>query len=372
MKKSNIVLIGFRGSGKSHFGRALAHLNNLPFADIDEEIEFLIEEPLLDFVEKHGWQVFREIEQRVAHDLCRNFSGILSTGDGTIENSKNLQNLKKTGTFAWLNPDFKDVRSFLLGSEKEKKRMRINPSLSLAQEIDQMWQQRKGIYQAIAEIELTPDLKGDSSLEAKKLVTTLQSLLPSAPSKKRIAVFASQAGTTFQGLLDAQKRGRIPNVEFTVFVTDKPDCEALEKAKKAGITNIEVVEPRDGESQEEYDRALINILREHNPDFVLLLGWMRILSPLYCEQFGTTTLNVYPSLLPKFAGLADTEVHQKVLEYEERYTGCTIHRITAQIDAGEAVLQRKVLVEKGDTVQSLKKKVQKQEILGFCEFLERR
>jgi phosphoribosylglycinamide formyltransferase-1 len=76
--------------------------------------------------------------------------------------------------------------------------------------------------------------------------------------------------------------------------------------------------------------------------------------------------------LPKFAGLKDAEVHQKVLDYEEKYTGATIHRITAEVDAGESVLQRKVLVEEDDDVDSLRIKVQKQEILGFCEILERR
>jgi phosphoribosylglycinamide formyltransferase-1 len=372
VKKQNIVLIGFRGAGKSSFGRALAQVTNLPFADIDQEVEFLVGEPISQFVEKHGWQVFREIEQRVTHDFCRNFSGILATGGGTIENSKNLQNLKKTGIFVFLNPDFGKVRQYLLTSEKEKKRPRLNPNISLAEEIDQMWNQRKSIYQATAEIEVNPDFDEDTLKEAQKISEILKSVLPLSPEQKNVALFSSSNGTTFQGLLDAQKHGRIPNVKFTLFVTDQPNSQALIKARKANIDHIEVFPHKKNLSPESYDRHIMNILRERTPDVVLLAGWMKIFSSVYCDQFGDTTINVHPSLLPQFAGLRGDEIHQKALEYEERYTGCTLHRISAKVDAGEIVLQRKVLIEDDDTVLSLRQKVQKQEVLGFCEMLEKR
>jgi len=371
VRKQNIVFIGFRGCGKTTFGRALARITGLPFADIDEEIEFIIGESIEKFVAKHGFQVFREVEQRVTHDFCRNFSGIIATGSGTIENSKNFQNLKKTGVFIFINPDFRDVKSYLL-SLPPASHQRINTDVSLSTEIDQMWTQRKGIYSASAEIEIEPSMKADPESEMKRLLPVFSKILPPAPEKKRIAIFSSSNGTTFQGILDAQKRGRIPNIEIALFVTDKPDCKALEKAKKLKIKAIEVLPALPHTTKEEYDRSLINVLRAHNPDFILLAGWMRILSSLYCDQFGSTTLNAHPSLLPKLAGLKSDEVHQQVLEQEDRYTGATIHRISAEVDAGETVLQRKVLVDQDDTVEILRKKVQKQEILGFCEVLEKR
>jgi len=370
VKKQNIVLIGFRGCGKTTFGRALSKLTGLPFADVDTEIEFILGESIEKFVAKHGFQVFREVEQRVAHDFCRNFSGILATGSGTIENSKNFQNLKKTGTFVFLNPLFSNVKKYLL-TLPASTFQRMNPAVSLSEDIDQMWNQRKNIYSASAEVELEPKF-GDPTAEMKRLLPLLSKYLPKAPPKKRIAILSSSHGTTFQGLLDAQKRGRIPNTEICLFVTDQPKCEALEKAKKAKIKSVEVLKAKPDISREEYDRALINVLRTQNPDLVLLAGWMRILSPLYCDQFGSVTLNVHPSLLPQFAGLMGDDVHQQVLEHEERYTGATIHRVSKDVDKGETVLQRKVLVDKDDTVESLRKKVQKQEILGFCEVLEKR
>ena len=370
MKKANIVLIGFRGAGKTTFGKAIAKVLKLPFVDLDKEIEILMGEDIETYVEKHGWQNFREIEQKVSHEFCRNFSGIIATGGGTIENSKNLQNLKKTGTFVFLNPKFSDVRTYLL---KDKTRPRLNPDIPLAMEIDQMWDQRKGIYGASADYEVTPNLCGDPIEEAEKIIKQLgENIFPEKPKERKIALLSSSNGTTLAGLLDAQERGRIPNVTFEVFITNKADCKALEKAKAARIKNIEILEADDDENREDYDREITNILREFKPDYVLLLGWMRIFSKLYCDLMGDITLNTHPSLLPKFAGLMGDAVHEKVLDYEEKYTGATIHKVTETVDGGEIVTQKKVLIETFDNVDSLRTKVQKQEVLGFCEVLEKR
>ncbi len=346
---------------------------NLPFADLDAEIEFVLGESIESCIDKGGFHIFRDVEQRVTHDFCRNFSGIIATGAGTIENSKNLQNLKKTGMFLFLNPKFSDVKKYLMSSGKFP---RMNSEIPLAQEIDQMWMQRKDIYAATSDIEVSPSLnpKDDINVEIEKLIAKIPpNMMPTPPKKKRIAIFSSSAGTTLQGILDAQKRGRIPNVEFSLFITNKKEALSLEKAKKAGIENIEIIEKKEEQSREDYDRGLINILREHNPDAILLLGWMQILSPTFCEQFSNITINTHPSLLPKFSGLMDEDVHAQVLEHEEKWTGCTLHKISAEVDQGEIVLQRKILVDEvNDDIQSLKNKVQKQEILGFCEFLEMR
>ena len=371
MLNQNIVLIGFRGSGKSTFGRAIAKELNLPFADLDEEIEFVTGMSIPEYTEKFGWQQFREVEQKVSHDFCRNFSGIIASGGGTIENSKNLQNLKKTGKFVFLHPLFRDVRKHLL---KDTSRPRLNPDIPLAQEIDQMWNQRKDIYRATGDIEVVPDITNENVVEeAKKIIAQIPvNLLPKVPNTKRVAIFSSTKGTTMEGLFAAQARGRIPNVEFSLFVSDRKDAPSIAKAKELGIQDVEVIEPQKGEEAEEYDREISNLLREFKPDFILLADWVRIFTKLYCDQFGDTTLNAHPSLLPKYAGMKDLEIHQQVLDYEDKYTGATIHRVIPELDAGDIVAQRKVLVEEHDGVESLKEKVQKQEILGFCEVLEKR
>jgi len=373
VKKQNIVLVGFRGSGKARFGRAIAKVLGLPFADLDAEVAFVLGEPIDTFVDKFGWQEFRAVEQRVVHDFSRNFSGVIATGGGTIENSKNLQNLKKNGFFVFLNPSFMKIRKFLISQDAQSNYRRVNPELSLIQEIDQLWAQRKDIYFATADVEVIPDFNGDEGVEAQKMVEQLPAnILPISPSKKRVALFSSSNGSTIQGLFEAQAKGRIPNVEFVLFITDKSDAGSLKKAKTFGIKECQIVEQQKDETREEYDRALINMLRNAQPDVILLAGWMKILSPLFCEQFGQTTWNVHPSLLPDHAGLMGDAVHTEVLNNEDRYTGCSIHRVSAEVDTGEMILQRKIPVEETDTVDSLRTKVQRQEILGFCEGLERR
>ncbi len=373
MKKQNIVLVGFRGAGKARFGRAIAKILGLPFADLDAEVEFVLGESIEAFVDKFGWQEFRAVEQRVVHDFSRNFSGVIATGGGTIENSKNLQNLKKNGFFVFLNPSFMKVRKFLMSDEGQKNYQRVTPELSLVQEIDQLWTQRKDIYFATADVEVIPEFSGDETKEAVKIVEQLPAnILPSAPTTKKVALFSSSNGSTIQGLFEAKAKGRIPNVEFVLFVTDKATSKALEKAKTFGIKNRQILAPQTDETREEYDRTLINMLRDAQVDVILLAGWMRILSPLFCEQFGQITWNVHPSLLPAHAGLMGDAVHSAVLNDEDRYTGCSIHRVSAEVDTGEMILQRKIPVEETDTVDSLRTKVQRQEVLGFCEGLERR
>ena len=365
-----MVLIGFRGCGKTTYGKALAKILKLPFADLDDEIEYVTGMTIEDYVERYGWQEFREVEQRVSHDYTRNFSGIVATGAGTIENSKNLQNLKKTGTFLFINPNFTKIKKYLM---KDTSRPRLNPSIPLAQEIDQMWQQRKDIYGASGDLEIRPDYDGDMMVEAQKIIDQFpENTFPKPPVDKKIAVFASGNGTVLKGLKKLQEKGRIPNCTFQLFVTDNPKCPAIEVAKEIGFEAIEIVEPEKGQEREDYDREILNILREYQPDQIILAGWMRILSNVYVSQYGLKTFNAHPSLLPKFSGLKDMEVHEKVLDYEEKYTGCTIHKVTNEVDAGEIAVQRKILVESDDTPESLKEKVQKQEVLGFCELIERK
>ena len=373
VKKQNIVLVGFYGSGKARYGRALAEVMGLPFADLDVEVEFILGEPILDFVDKYGWQEFRAVEQRVVHDFSRNFSGVIASGGGTIENSKNLQNLKKNGLFIFLNPSFMKVKKYLLTEEGQKGRTRINPDMPLKQEIDMLWEQRRGIYSAIANYDVEPEFDGDVMEEARKIAAILPERdVPISPPKKKVAIFSSGADKTMQGIMDAQKKGRIANIEFVLFVSDKAKSDALKKAKSAKIPNIEILEPRDGESAEDYDRVLSNFVREHQPDLIILPGWERDLTSIYCEQFGSTTYGVHQSLLPNHANLEGDAIHLAVLDNEEKYTGCTIFRASPAGEDVENVLQRKILLSDRDNLDTLRKNVDLQEVLGYCEALERR
>ena len=115
------------------------------------------------------------------------------------------------------------------------------------------------------------------------------------------------------------------------------------------------------------DIEFADVLRKYKVDLVLLIGFMRILSSEFCREWSDRILNVHPSLLPKYAGGMDTNVHEEVLKNKDKETGCTIHFVTDEVDGGPILIQKKCGVEKHDTVETLKTKVQELEGQAFLE-----
>lgn len=370
MKKQNIVLVGFYGSGKKKFGKEVARVLDLPFADLDEQLQFILGSSVQDFAEKHGWQVLREIEQRVTHDFCRNFSGIIAAGSNTIENSKNLQNLKKTGFFVYLNPNFMILRKHLMGEGgSELPEQRINPDQPLHQEIEQLWNQRKMIYSSTGDSEAKVDLHGDVAEQAKMIIDSIpKHIRPDAPLAKKIVIFTNKDTSDLATkILDIKNNsGRVPNLHIAAIISTQPG-----KAPK-GIDAWEHINPKDFESTEERDRELVNILRDYTPDWILMDGWENTFSSLYKEQFGEFTLGTHHSLLPEYKEFDGTALYEQPLENGDKYSGCTFYRVAPTPTSGEILLQRKVLIDEGEQVDTLKQKIEKQELLGFAEILERK
>lgn len=178
-----------------------------------------------------------------------------------------------------------------------------------------------------------------------------------------IAVLASTNGTDLQAIIDAIESGTLMGVDLKVVVSNKKDCYALERAKEQGYKTV-FVNPMDenGErkSREAFDREVAEVLRGHDVELVALVGFMRILSEWFVKEFKRKIINVHPSLLPKFGGknFYGSNVHQAVLDAGETETGMTIHFVDEGCDTGEIILQKKVLVDENDTVESLKLKVQ--------------
>ena len=123
-------------------------------------------------------------------------------------------------------------------------------------------------------------------------------------------------------------------------------------------------------NRETFDGKITKVLKRYKVDLVLLIGFMRILSKSFCQQWKGKILNVHPSLLPKYAGGMDTNVHQEVLNNGEKESGCTIHFVTEDVDCGPILIQKKCSIDKNETVQSLKAKVQKLEGLAFVESIK--
>ena len=122
--------------------------------------------------------------------------------------------------------------------------------------------------------------------------------------------------------------------------------------------------------REEFDTEISAQLRKHDVDLVLLIGFMRILSTQFCDEWRNRILNVHPSLLPKYAGGMDTNVHEEVIKNRDAETGCTIHFVTAEVDSGPILIQKKCMVSQNETAKTLKTKVQQLEGEAFIEAIQ--
>ncbi|MBU0577043.1 phosphoribosylglycinamide formyltransferase [Patescibacteria group bacterium] len=172
----------------------------------------------------------------------------------------------------------------------------------------------------------------------------------------KIAVLSSTNGTNFQSILDAKARGELENVEISCLITNKADCGAAQKARDNGI-KVFYIDPREI-SKEKFDESVMATLDFFQVDLVVLGGYMKIIGPELVEKYENRIINIHPSLLPKFAGGMDTDVHQAVIDAGEKETGMTIHVVTEEVDSGPVILQKSVEVSPDDSAESLKEKVQ--------------
>merc|ERR1719161_3525069 len=143
-------------------------------------------------------------------------------------------------------------------------------------------------------------------------------------------------------------------------ISNKGDAGILERARGEGILARHLPCAR-GTPRAQYDAEVTKALEDEGVDIVLLVGFMRILSPEFCARWAGRVVNVHPSLLPLHKGLMDLDVHRAVLEAGEKETGCSVHLVTADVDDGAVVLQKRVGVEPTDTPETLKAKVQAEE-----------
>jgi phosphoribosylglycinamide formyltransferase 1 len=182
-----------------------------------------------------------------------------------------------------------------------------------------------------------------------------------------IAVLGSTKGTDLQAIIDAIEAKELA-VSIEVVISNKIDAYILERARKHGIKAV-FVDAKD-KSNEVYDADLAKVLSAYKIDVILLIGYMKILTFSLVELYRNKIINVHPSLLPKYGGKMSKDVHTEVLANKEKETGCTIHVVTEEVDAGPIIMQKKVKVEDRDTPESLKKKVQEQEGKALIEVLQ--
>jgi len=183
----------------------------------------------------------------------------------------------------------------------------------------------------------------------------------------RLGVLGSTNGTDLQTILDSIASGEL-NGEVSVVLSNQKNAYILERAKNYNVPAFFLSHKE--QPREEFDAEMTAILKEHTVDLVLLIGFMRILSTKFCQEWRDKLLNVHPSLLPKYAGEMDTNVHEIVLKNGDTETGCTIHFVTNEIDGGPILIQKKCNVAPDETIDTLKTKVQNLEGKAFIEAIQ--
>lgn len=167
------------------------------------------------------------------------------------------------------------------------------------------------------------------------------------------AVFASGNGTNLQAIMDACRKKKIAGTLKMVF-SDKPDAGALDRARKAGVPCIAWIEAKAHKSREDFDRAVIRLLKAEQIDFVVLAGFMRILSPVFIRAYKNRILNIHPALLPAFKG---AHAIRDSFDYGVKVAGVTVHIVDEEMDHGPIILQAAVELKPEDSLGSFEAKI---------------
>lgn len=190
-------------------------------------------------------------------------------------------------------------------------------------------------------------------------------ILPSMNFK--LGILASGNGTDLDAIYKEMDSGRMPGIEVAIVVSNKELAPVLEKAHARGIKAV-FADPK-GKSKEEYDGELLALMKEAGVDLVCLIGYMKILTPIFVSAFARHIINVHPALLPKYGGNGwyGMKVHEGVLAAGEKESGMTIHYVDIGVDSGAMILQEKVAIEPGETPETLRAKVMELEKKTYPE-----
>ena len=185
--------------------------------------------------------------------------------------------------------------------------------------------------------------------------------------KKRIAVFASGGGTDFQSVIDANERENF--CDISLLIASKDGIGAIERATKHGIQTA-VFSKKDYPDLDTLYSQLKYLLNMHRIDYIVLAGWLKIIPESFIKAFPDRIINIHPSLIPAFcsAGFYGLKVHQAVIDYGAKISGCTVHFVNEVPDGGAIIAQRAVTVFDGDTAETLQARIleEEHELLPYC------
>jgi len=182
--------------------------------------------------------------------------------------------------------------------------------------------------------------------------------------KLRIGVLASGRGSNLQAVIDAIEAGSL-QAQIALVLSNKKDAFALERARRHGLTEV-FLDPKpytgQPDSREAYDRAILDLLKKHEVELVVLAGYMKIVTAVLIKAYENRMMNIHPSLLPSFPGL---DVQKKALDWGVKLAGCTVHFVTEGVDEGPIIIQAAVPVLEGDTAEMLSARILEQEHLIY-------
>ncbi len=168
----------------------------------------------------------------------------------------------------------------------------------------------------------------------------------------KIAVLISGNGSNLEALIDACKKNVI-NGSVDIIISNNPDAYGIQRAKNHSI-NYKIIDNNRFETREDFDRALVDELKDSNPDLIVLAGFMRILTNVMIEAFKNKIINIHPSLLPKYPGL---DTHNSVLKNGDLEHGVTIHYVNEVLDGGQIIAQGEISVNANETLEELKTRI---------------
>ena len=172
-------------------------------------------------------------------------------------------------------------------------------------------------------------------------------------TRLKLAILISGRGTNMEAILQAARADDYP-VNPVLVLSNRPDAKGLDTPRAQGLAAIAVDHKPYGKDREAFERAVQQVLLEHEIEMVVLAGFMRILTPWFVGQWAGRMINIHPSLLPKYPGL---NTHQRAIDAGDAEAGCSVHWVTDGVDEGNVIAQARVPIETGDTADTLAARV---------------
>ena len=174
----------------------------------------------------------------------------------------------------------------------------------------------------------------------------------------RVAILVSGRGSNMEAILKEKQAGNLPRAEIALVLSNKADAPALDKAKRFGVKTVFVDSKPFKGNRQGYDAEVLKVLKKHKIEFIVLGGFMRILSDVLLDAYTNRIINIHPALLPSFPGL---HAQKQALDYGVKVSGCTVHFVDNGVDTGPIILQAVVPVFSDDTEETLSERILKYE-----------